>query len=1043
MGQKGSKSKSSERTGGGGAPATEQDGPARSRRSRKRWQKRRRYSLPGNSGNVASAPGPASRGSTLSLTSSGNGGGVTQMPRDDASEAAVLLSYTKRRAREEEKEEFRFRRSAVQRAKSTATAAWRHERVGPTKDYHREVRLRSSSVKDVRDTGFMRRKEEEEEVQEQEDTLDEELVSDRSDVDSVSSPVEISRVCKMSSPMNRDATEVGKQPCGREKGEGSGASSRVGNVVDRGEKEVEAMIAADVEAPLKMGEEREERRNDRLPRVGGGGGERKEEEKVGRMHELKLTPPVAQTPLGDEESKCDWKKKEPPRLTGGEKQVGGLTGGEGEEGDASDAHYGIPLPRDPPPAPSGAWAVCDQSGLGGNENLGKYDEESGGQGKATDHSIQERNINTTSCPQDAGVARTDSRDEDHLAAEGPSPSSQGEKSIPPIADDSGCSDNKSCQDYGGEEAKEALSSPAGTGDGCDSLVLARGEPDREVVSEGFDPPLRQEEVEEDPASPAPSASASSSSSSSSSSSNSLTSLEALEPGQKSFREWESLVESCIDEEEEEEGKEDKNAVDDDFAGMRYRRAYAWKEPTPPRSFQWRPPPLGCSSDDLDNTTDDDDDDPPYFRPEGGCCYDSLEDLSGLPKSSPPPSPLPAAIALPAGKRSLPAIPKDSAQQQRAMKILGLRGCVGEAALEGAGRKPSTSSSSNACDSLEDVRGYFPDGQCEQTAGNLPLVVGCCSDAATGRENSDRNNSSSSSSFLGRRRLLPAIPGAAVIHEAEEWREAVPSGLSGGEGKVGRDGYEEGGGGGGDGVSPSPSTRGRRSGSENDSGFISLDFGSSRLPPSSSFKRERPANLKGVGRSSSDFLWVGLAGDGDDGVGGRGDESLAPAAPALAGVARRPKNHDRLMELAKRRRRSSAPPAGAALAAPLALRPARPSPSSSSSSSLLFPSGAKEKIRRRKSDKSNKSAFCYSNGGGVFFSKVLLLNCLELFLSPPSGRIHSAVVSGINPQTRSVTVEWFERGETKGKEVSSSLTHSPYCLHDNEHFPPPPSFLRSN
>ena len=33
-----------------------------------------------------------------------------------------------------------------------------------------------------------------------------------------------------------------------------------------------------------------------------------------------------------------------------------------------------------------------------------------------------------------------------------------------------------------------------------------------------------------------------------------------------------------------------------------------------------------------------------------------------------------------------------------------------------------------------------------------------------------------------------------------------------------------------------------------------------------------------------------------------------------------------------------------------------------------------------------------------------------------GRIHSAVVSGINVETKSVTVEWFERGETKGKEV---------------------------
>lgn len=33
-----------------------------------------------------------------------------------------------------------------------------------------------------------------------------------------------------------------------------------------------------------------------------------------------------------------------------------------------------------------------------------------------------------------------------------------------------------------------------------------------------------------------------------------------------------------------------------------------------------------------------------------------------------------------------------------------------------------------------------------------------------------------------------------------------------------------------------------------------------------------------------------------------------------------------------------------------------------------------------------------------------------------GRVHSAVISGIDLETRSVTVEWFEKGETKGKEV---------------------------
>ena len=33
-----------------------------------------------------------------------------------------------------------------------------------------------------------------------------------------------------------------------------------------------------------------------------------------------------------------------------------------------------------------------------------------------------------------------------------------------------------------------------------------------------------------------------------------------------------------------------------------------------------------------------------------------------------------------------------------------------------------------------------------------------------------------------------------------------------------------------------------------------------------------------------------------------------------------------------------------------------------------------------------------------------------------GRIHSAVVSGVSVEKESVTVEWFERGETKGKEI---------------------------
>ena len=41
---------------------------------------------------------------------------------------------------------------------------------------------------------------------------------------------------------------------------------------------------------------------------------------------------------------------------------------------------------------------------------------------------------------------------------------------------------------------------------------------------------------------------------------------------------------------------------------------------------------------------------------------------------------------------------------------------------------------------------------------------------------------------------------------------------------------------------------------------------------------------------------------------------------------------------------------------------------------------------------------------------------EVDIQRSNGRIHSALVSGVNMGARSVTVEWFEGGETKGKEV---------------------------
>ena len=41
---------------------------------------------------------------------------------------------------------------------------------------------------------------------------------------------------------------------------------------------------------------------------------------------------------------------------------------------------------------------------------------------------------------------------------------------------------------------------------------------------------------------------------------------------------------------------------------------------------------------------------------------------------------------------------------------------------------------------------------------------------------------------------------------------------------------------------------------------------------------------------------------------------------------------------------------------------------------------------------------------------------EVDIKRSNGRVHSALVSGLNLEAGSVAVEWFEGGETKGKEV---------------------------
>ena len=38
------------------------------------------------------------------------------------------------------------------------------------------------------------------------------------------------------------------------------------------------------------------------------------------------------------------------------------------------------------------------------------------------------------------------------------------------------------------------------------------------------------------------------------------------------------------------------------------------------------------------------------------------------------------------------------------------------------------------------------------------------------------------------------------------------------------------------------------------------------------------------------------------------------------------------------------------------------------------------------------------------------------LLPTAGRVHAAAITSVDEEKRFVSVEWFENGETKGKEV---------------------------
>ena len=68
-----------------------------------------------------------------------------------------------------------------------------------------------------------------------------------------------------------------------------------------------------------------------------------------------------------------------------------------------------------------------------------------------------------------------------------------------------------------------------------------------------------------------------------------------------------------------------------------------------------------------------------------------------------------------------------------------------------------------------------------------------------------------------------------------------------------------------------------------------------------------------------------------------------------------------------------------------------------------------------------------------------LKFIYFFVFPLPGRVHSAMVSKLNPAQRSVTVEWYERGETKGKEVELDvlLELNPEVIRSKQYVAAPP------
>eukprot|EP00095_Tigriopus_kingsejongensis_P008796 snap_masked-scaffold1416_size42578-processed-gene-0.4 protein:Tk08796 transcript:snap_masked-scaffold1416_size42578-processed-gene-0.4-mRNA-1 annotation:"sjchgc08027 protein" len=386
----------------------------------------------------------------------------------------------------------------------------------------------------------------------------------------------------------------------------------------------------------------------------------------------------------------------------------------------------------------------------------------------------------------------------------------------------------------------------------------------------------------------------------------------------SYKDWESLVDSCID---LPEGRVDPDESPLIMYGGDQRADFQIFPPPPPtrqRPHVYLPvgqhgprlPPLGCSSDDLgsssNNNTDEEIRNP---------CYDSLEDL----KSGERRRQQSTSSSVSGGRRALPQVPEDADQRQRALQILHL-----QAMLAPEASNPTGFYSSIQPDSLDVIGSHLhhpsPSHQLVMPPTIHPDPL--------------------------RRRQLPPVPGHML--------ETLPS--------------------------------------EADSGFPSMDISLSttderlispshlQVPAEANRPTSSPKSLtttpwpdKRQDDAISNFIWVDLNQD------------------------------DKKEPLSKRPSRSSdnQPPRSSVA------RKLQNKLTTSAASSGLQRRKTESAIEVQRRDRTRRSSLQPSKKPAPTPTKRR---------NSSASRIHSAVVSGINPETRSVTVEWFEQGETKGKEI---------------------------